>query len=237
MKVQRIVAVLAVICASSCFSTAQESPFNPSHCCCGGAPFGGGADSAEAIVVREDSPMGMNALGNAKTAQTTRKQIISQKKDVSGTVKASFAWGADIGASIDLTGNDMSAFDFNVFLGLKRGWLNFLGLGVGADISITNSSRAYPVFFAFRTNFRDRPSVVFWDLRGGMAYNQLEHNHEQWAVYGSTGIGVNLARNSKFDSSLSLNYIFRQRKKVVGAEMTHDFTDLHMISVRLGVIF
>lgn len=238
MKVLRTIAALAVICACAGVSMGQEPPFDPSSCRCGGAPYGGGSSNEETVVaIQEDSPMGMNAFGDSQMPNASQKHAKAQKKDAAAPVRASFAWGADIGASIDLTGNDMSAFEFNVLLGVKRGWLNFLGAGVGADISITNSSRAYPVFLAFRTNFRDRPSVLFWDLRGGMAYNQLEHNHEQWGVYGSTGVGVNLARSSKFNSSLSLNYVFRQRKKVVGTEMTHDFTDLHMISVRLGVIF
>lgn len=148
-----------------------------------------------------------------------------------------FAWGADIGAAIDLTGNDMSAFEFNVLLGIRRGGLNLLGVGIGADISITNSMRAYPMFVALRTNFRDKPSLLFWDARAGVAYNQLEHNHQQWGVYINTGVGVNLASSSRFSSTLSLNYEFRQRRKVVGAEMTHDFTDLHLVCVRLGVLF
>lgn len=188
----------------------------------------------ESAIKEYPSPLEMNVL-NVIEIEETEQNTAADKTYQSPA--PSFAWGADVGASIDLTGNDMSAFDINVLIGYKRGWINFLGIGLGADISVSNSTRAYPMFVSFRTNFRDRPSHVFWDLRGGMAYNQLEHNHEQWAVYASTGIGVNLASNSKFKSNLSLNYQFRQRKRVVGTEMIHEFTDLHMVSVRFGVIF
>lgn len=183
-------------------------------------------DVVEEVVIVNDSVQAVNVV-----------EVVETKETPSDSPKLSFAWGGDLGASIDLTGNDMSAFDFNVLVGIKRGWLNFLGVGLGADISISGNTKAYPIFVNFRTNFRNRPSLFFWDLRGGMAYNQLEHNHVQWGVYGSTGVGVNLARSSKFSSNLSLNYVFRQRKRVVGAEMVHEFTDLHMVSVRLGVIF
>lgn len=181
-----------------------------------------------------ESPLAMNA---AVTTDAPMAQVAENQKDTSDYGALSFAWGADAGASIDLTGNDMSAFDFDVSLGIRRGWINFLGVSVGADISISNSTRAYPLLLHFRTNFNNRPTLVFWDVRGGMAYNMLEHNHQQWGAYASTGIGFNLARSSKFVSYLTLGYTFRQRKKVVGTEMTHDFTDLHMVTVRLGVTF
>lgn len=148
-----------------------------------------------------------------------------------------FAWGADAGTSIDLTGNDMSAINFNAVFGMRRSWINFLGAGVGADISISNSTRSYPIFLEFRTNFRQRPSLVFFDVRAGMAYNQLEHNHNQFGVFVNTGPGINLARSSKFCSYISLSYTFKQRKKVVGTEMTHDFKNLHFVTARIGVTF
>lgn len=211
MKIHRLLSIIGITAGVWCSASAQT-------------------DSIRAEIV---SPLSMNAL----LPTETKTLIANSESSATASIHPSFAWGADIGASIDMTGNDMSAFDFNVMLGMTRGWINFLGAGVGADISVSNSTKAYPVFLAFRTNFRDKPSVLFWELRGGMAYNQLEHNHEQWAVYGSTGIGVNLATGSKFKSNLSLNYVFRQRKRVVGTEMTHEFTDLHLVSVRLGVIF
>ena len=201
-----------------------------------------------ATIVVEDgvtpniSPFSGNAMTNMQNSRVIRPGDKSQKakktrKPKTEYQKLSFAWGADAGASIDLTGSDMSAIDFNAGFGLKRGWLNFLGLGVGANISVSNSSRSYPMFLEFRTNFVDRPTLVFFDLRGGIAYNELENNHNQFGIYGNTGIGFNLARSNNFTSYLSLSYTFKQRKAVEDAELTRDFKDLHMATFRIGITF
>lgn len=191
------------------------------------------------------SPFIMNAAFNAPQSSTTTNKhtqtytrIKSTKsKSLPTKVKTQFAWGGDAGASIDLSGNDMSSIDLSMSFGLRHGWLNFLGLGAGADIAVTNSTRAYPFFLDFRTNLTNRPTVCFWQLRLGGAYNMLEHNHQQMGIYGNTGIGVNLARGKKFCSHLILCYTYRQRKQVIGPEMTHNFTDLHFASVKIGVTF
>lgn len=148
-----------------------------------------------------------------------------------------FAWGADAGASIDLTGNDMSTIDFSASFGMSRGWINFLGLGVEADIMTSNSCRSYPLYLNFRTNFQNKPSLLFWDLKGGISLNYLEHNHQQTGPYASTGLGVNLARSAKFSSHLLISYTYRHRKTIVGDEMTHRFKSLSYASVKIGVIF
>lgn len=148
-----------------------------------------------------------------------------------------FAWGADAGASIDLTSNDMSALDFSAVFGMSRGWINFLGIGAEADIMISNSCRSYPFYVNFRTNFRNTPSTFFWDVKAGMSLNYLEHNHRQTGFYGSTGLGVNLARSSKFCSHLIIGYTFRRRKTLTGDEMTHYFKSISYASVKIGIVF
>lgn len=148
-----------------------------------------------------------------------------------------FAWGADAGASIDLSGNDMSTVDIDLNFGMRRGWINFLGVGAQADIMVSNSCRSYPIYLNFRTNFSNRPTLLFWDLKGGVSLNYLEHNHRQTGVYGSTGLGVNLAHSDKFSSHLVLAYTYRQRKTLEGPEMTHYFHSISYASVKIGVTF
>lgn len=152
-------------------------------------------------------------------------------------IKVTFAWGGDAGASIDMSGNDMSSIDIALAFGLKRGWINFLGVCAQADFAVSNSCRSFPLFLLFRTNFTDRPTRVFWELKGGASLNYLEHNHRQTGAYGSTGVGIRLASGKSFSSHLVLAYTFLQRRRIVGAEMTHNFTDLHFASVRIGVTF
>lgn len=151
--------------------------------------------------------------------------------------KAHFAWGGDVGASIDMTGKDMTAFNFSAAFGFRRTWINFLGVGAGVDISVSNSCRSYPFFAELRTNFVNRPTVAFWVLRAGASLNYLEHNHSQVGAYGSTGVGFNLARSDKFTSFLILAYTYRQRRRIYGSEMTHNFRDLSFASIRIGVTF
>lgn len=152
-------------------------------------------------------------------------------------LKVSFAWGADISASVDMSANDMSSLNLSVNVGMKRGWINFLGVGAQADICMSNSCRFYPMYLLFRTNFTDRPTRVFWELKGGVSLNYLEHNHQQYGAYAFTGVGMKLATGRRFTSHLILGYTLLQRRKVVGPEMTHDFTDLHFATVKLGITF
>lgn len=151
--------------------------------------------------------------------------------------KTEFAWGAAAGGCIDLTGNDMSDINFSAFFGIRRGWINFLGVGAEADIVAANSCRSYPLFMEFRTNFINRPSIFFWWLRAGASLNYLEHNHQQTGAYGSTGLGINLARSKSFCSHLFIGYSYRNRRTITGPEMTHNFKDLHFATFKIGITF
>lgn len=151
--------------------------------------------------------------------------------------KAHFAWGAEAGASIDMTGDDMSSVDFDLSFGMRRSWINFLGVGVGADIMVSNSCRSFPLYVDFRTSFQSRPTICFWQLRAGVSLNYLEHNHRQTGIYGFTGVGFNLAQSNKFCSHLVVGYTYRERKVLEGPEMTHFFHPLHYATVKLGLTF
>lgn len=162
-------------------------------------------------------------------AQTPEEQFYSPR--------TAFTWGADAGASIDMTDNDMSTVDFDIYFGMRRRWIDFLGIGVGADIMVSNSCRSFPLYAAFRTNFVNRPTIAFWDLRLGVALNYLEHNHQQTGLYGFTGVGFNLARSRRFSSHILLGYTYRERRRIVGPEMEHDFGSLSCATVKIGVVF
>lgn len=163
--------------------------------------------------------------------------VFASAAEKDGKVKTHFAWGADFGASIDLGGDEMTCIDFDVMFGMRRGWIKFLGIGAQADIMVSNSCRSFPLYAELRTNFRNSPSILFWDLKLGASLNYLEHNHHQTGLFGFTGLGVNLARGRSFSSHIVAGYTFRQRRTVVGDEMVHDFKDIHYASIRIGVLF
>lgn len=149
-----------------------------------------------------------------------------------------FVWGAEAGAGIDMSNNDMSSIDFNASFGLSRGWINMLGVGAGVNMPVSNSCRSYPVFAVFRTDFSRQLRLCFLDVRGGMSLNYLARDQQQTGIYGSVNLGVNLATGSKFRSYVLIGYTFIDRKDLWEDEMTLTmYSPLHLATIRLGVSF
>ena len=151
--------------------------------------------------------------------------------------RAIFSWGAEAGANIDLTGNDMSSVALKLSTGLRWRWIRFIGIGAEADITVSNSNRFFPIYAALRTNFRNRPSRVFWELRGGVALQYYENTENTSGTYLYTGVGMQLASGASFSSYMSLGYTYMQRKSIVVNEETVHQPDLSNASLRIGVIF
>lgn len=152
-------------------------------------------------------------------------------------VRTEFAWMAEAGSSIDLSANDMSSIDITAAFGLRRGVLNFAGVGLGANIMISNSCRSYPVFAIVRTNFTPKNDLVFLDVRGGLSLNYLYDNVTHTGAYAAVGLGVNLARGRKFRSYIVAGYEFMGRGDVSVGESTVHYSSLHIAAVRLGISF
>jgi len=148
-----------------------------------------------------------------------------------------FAWGAEVGSSIDMGGYDMSSVDFNATFGLRYRWINFAGIGAGANIMVSNSCRTYPVFAVFRTDFSGKVKFMFLDIRGGAALNYLPANIHQTDVYGSVSLGFVLATGKSFRSYLMAGYTYVGRRDVAQGEMMTEFSPLSMASIRLGISF
>lgn len=146
-----------------------------------------------------------------------------------------FAWGAETGGSVDLSGNDMSSFDFNLSFGMRYRWLKFAGIGTGADIMVSNSCRTFPVYVRIATDFHTLPRLLFLDLKGGVGFNYMENNQQSTGAYAYSGLGINFARTAKFSSYMSIGYSFIQRHDEPDAIVTHP--DLHMATIKIGISF
>lgn len=151
--------------------------------------------------------------------------------------KTYFAWGADLGSTVDLSAHDMTSIDFSASFGLRRGWIGFLGVGAGANLMVSNSCRTYPLFACLRTSFTSRPSILFMDLRGGVALHYLDFNDSQAKPYVSAGLGFNLARSEKFTSYIIAGYTYYNRSDMAVGEEMHRYDDLQCGYVRIGVCF
>ncbi len=151
-------------------------------------------------------------------------------------IKGSFAWGADAGATVDLTGSDLSAVDIDAFFGYKRGWINFIGAGVGVEFPVSSSSRFYNFFADFRTNFVNRPTPFFALLRCGVTESYLPDNINDTGFYGSLGMGINLARSSRFTSYILMAYTFSDRHaKDLIPGVRHD--NISAVTFKIGISF
>lgn len=150
-----------------------------------------------------------------------------------------FSWGAQIGGSIDMSGQNMSSIDFSATLGMRHAWIKMLGVGVGAHVMASNSCRAYPVFMAFRTDFSStRRRLLFMDTRVGIANNTFPGDVHRTGLYTYGGLGINLATGLRFASYLSIGYTFMQRGTVnYGEGESYLLPHLHFASVALGVHF
>ena len=47
----------------------------------------------------------------------------TRTKNIEEEIKVRFAWGADLGSSIDMSANDMSSIDLSLAFGMRRGWI------------------------------------------------------------------------------------------------------------------
>lgn len=192
----------------------------------------------------EPTPAVANTQATAEVAPAEATQNTAQSVAPKATPKRSisyenprlkFAWGADLGASADMSGNDMSSIDLDLNAGISRGWINFLGIGAQANITVANSQRYYPLFVLFRTNFTNRPTRFFWELKGGVSLNYIESLRQQLGSYAFTGCGIKLASSNRFTSHLTLGYTWLQRRGTVGDETNATYPDLHYVTIKLGL--
>lgn len=149
-----------------------------------------------------------------------------------------FAWGADIGTSIDLTGHDMSTINLDANFGYANGVLQMVGVGVGAHMMASNSCRAFPIYAILQTNFRQKPSLCFLDMRFGLAIDNVDNDSRQTVPYINPAVGFNLAGNKNFQSYMRIGYMYNGMKSF-GPESNRTTIKggLSMVNVSIGISF
>lgn len=120
-----------------------------------------------------------------------------------------FTWGAEVGSSIDLTGNDMSTFDADVNIGYKNDFIRLVGLGVGINRAFGTGNNFVPVYAVFRSSFTKKPSLFFFTFKTGYSFNTIGDSPTFGDTWASIGCGVNLAMNKNFKSHLSFAIGYR----------------------------
>lgn len=156
---------------------------------------------------------------------------------VSMPSKPRFAWGASLASSIDLSSSDMSSIGINAYFGMQAPMVQMLGVGVSVDVPVNNSLHSMPIFLVARSNFCNHSTLCFADVRAGLSVNDIPFSKKQTGLYLSGGVGFNLASSSKFTSHLILAYSCVGRKDFEHNGEMQTLSDLHMVTVRLGIAF
>ena len=148
-----------------------------------------------------------------------------------------FAWGIDVGSSIDLSGNDLSSIDISAYFGYKNAILRTLGIGVDLRNSLGNSHTMIPVYAMLRTNFSSSVTLCFADIRSGYSFNTLNTTDKANGLFLSAGIGFNLYTSASVKSHIILSYSFNELKPDDSLGFPRFNHSLSAMSVKIGVNF
>ena len=125
-----------------------------------------------------------------------------------------FTWGAEVGSSIDLTGNDMSTIDVDILLGYKNSVIRMLGLGAGIHRTVQRGDNFIPIYATIQTSFTKRPSLCFMSAKIGYSFNSIGDSPTFGDTMSSLGTGFNLSSSRRAKSYIlaSVGYrYFNQR--------------------------
>ncbi len=169
-------------------------------------------------------------------------QYIMRESNLSDITKEKrikpFTFGAEVGASIDMGGNDLSTFDVDLFAGYRSHHIKCLGLGVGLHNSFSSNRYYLPVYVLFRSNLLKNRELLFVDFRAGYSSNQLCKGENQGGFFGAAGVGINLSVSKKFGSHLLIGYNFYQISPFTDEKgVPQDINGSHLVSIRLGISF
>lgn len=168
-----------------------------------------------------------------------------------GAQTGHFAWGADAGGAIDLSGHDMSTLNLDAYFGYRGGVIDMAGVGAGLNIPVNNSRREFPVYGMVRSSFSHRPRPMFFELRSGVVFNSHPDSDTDTRAdfYISPGVGFRLAFSRIFTSYIVVGYIYNglhtdaglvnpdNPSSGPGDGLSRAINGLHSAVIRLGINF
>ncbi len=137
-----------------------------------------------------------------------------------------FTWGAEVGSGIDMGGDNMSTLNIAALIGYRTSWINFAGVGLGIDMMMSNSCRAYPVY----------AKLFFAEMRAGVAFNQATNVPDRTNLFLQPGAGIYLATGKTFASYLTLSYTYNAMT-FYGDKKDTLVHGLNMATLSIGVTF
>lgn len=174
---------------------------------------------------------------SAADPQPQYSMVVGAPKIETSPAPSHFVWGADLGSSIDMSGQDLTAIDLDAHFGYKGDYIRFAGLGAGIRMMVSNSSRCYPVYAMFRSSFTCNPSLCFAQLKLGVSFNNFYTDTYQRDFYGSLGLGFTLATGRSFSSHIVLSYDYMPVRRKYVPEAVSPLSDIHYATISIGVSF
>lgn len=150
--------------------------------------------------------------------------------------KNGFTWGAEVGSGIDMGGDDMSTLNIAALIGYRTSWISFAGIGLGIDMMMSNSCRAFPVYGMIRSSFAEKPKLFFAEMRAGVALNQATNVPDRTNLFLQPGAGIYLATGKTFASYLTLSYTYNAMT-FYGDKKDTLVHGLNMATLSIGVTF
>lgn len=148
-----------------------------------------------------------------------------------------FTWGAEVGASIDMTANNMSSIDADVVLGFKNSFIKLAGVGAGIRRSIRNGNTFVPVYGVIRTSFTRRPSICFLNLQAGYSFNTFESSDNFGNFVCALGIGFNLMQTRMAKSYIIASCGFQHYCDHHSESIGIDTNNIYTARIVIGVNF
>lgn len=130
---------------------------------------------------------------NDSIKEAVRESLFPEKS--MSLAESHFTWGAEAGASLDLTGHDMSTFDVDVLLGYKNSYIRLLGIGAGIHRTVQGGNNFIPLYATIQTSFRKKPSLFFMNAKIGYSFNTINDSPTFGDLVSSIGVGINLSRS------------------------------------------
>lgn len=147
-----------------------------------------------------------------------------------------FTWGAEVGAGIDMGGDDMSTLNVHALIGYRGQWVEMAGIGLGMNMMMSNSCRSYPIYAVVRSSLARDPRLFFAEMRCGVSFNQAFGVPDRTNLFLQPGAGIHLAIGKTFSSYLLLSYTYNDMT-FYGDRKDTLVHGLNMATITIGVTF
>ncbi|MDE5791853.1 MAG: hypothetical protein K2H96_11585 [Muribaculaceae bacterium] len=190
------------------------------------------ADTAITNLVPDENN---KQVSNINKTENVRESIFGGNRPLD---TSHFTWGADLGASVDLTAHDMSTFDLDFIVGYKNKFLKTIGIGAGIHRTVQGGDNFIPIYALIRTGFSSRPTLFFLNVRFGYSFNTVEDSPMFGDYNSAIGCGINLSQTSKAKTYIILgvaNRYFNKRHQDYISRL--DTPSIWIAQLQFGVNF